>query len=315
MSDQPSPPSADLAISTRHLRKEYKSRGGNGGRFVAVADLTLDVPRGQIFGFLGPNGAGKTTAVKTLLGLTHCSSGSAYVLGAPLGDRPARRKIGYLPELFRYEDWLTPREILGAHCALLGITAQEVRTEVSRVLKVTGLRERAADRVSTFSKGMQQRLGLAVALLGNPQLLFLDEPTSALDPVGRRDFRDIIRWAKDSGSAVFLNSHLLSEVELLCDRVAIVKRGGIVAAGTIDELLGASGVRLRLENATDPGPRAVLNEWRATAQGETWTISAVDRTSIPQLVRDLVAAGAEITCVEPMRETLEERFMALVEHA
>src|SRR5579871_261806 len=174
------------AISTLNLAKRYR-------KVTALADLTMTVPRGEVFGFLGPNGAGKTTAVKLLVGLAYPTAGEGMVLGAPLGDRTTRRRIGYLPELFRYQDWLTAREVLALHCALAQLPRTTWASEVCKALNIVGLSQRGDDRVGTFSKGMQQRLGLGVALLGEPDLVILDEPTSALDPVGRHDVRVIIR--------------------------------------------------------------------------------------------------------------------------
>src|SRR5579872_5110828 len=221
--------SLPYAIDVRHLAKTY-------GETTAVADVSLQVARGEIFGFLGPNGAGKTTSVKMLVGLVRPSGGNGTVLGAPLGDRRARAKLGYLPELFRYQEWLSAREVLLFHCRLASVA--KPGAAIARVLDVVGLSQRADDRVGTYSKGMQQRLGLAVALLGEPELVVLDEPTSALDPVGRHDVREVLRSLKAAGTAVFLNSHLLTEVEQVCDRVAIVARGRVVAEGTIAEIVG-----------------------------------------------------------------------------
>ncbi|HCG00353.1 MAG TPA: ABC transporter, partial [Chloroflexi bacterium] len=189
---------------------------------------------GEIFGFLGPNGAGKTTAVKILVGLTPPTSGEAWLLGERLGDREVRRRIGYLPELFRYQEWMSAREVLILHCTLMGMATAGRSSAIGEALEIVGLTDRGRDRVGTFSKGMQQRLGLAVALLGTPELVFLDEPTSALDPVGRHDVRQIIQNLKARGTTVFLNSHLLTEVEYVCDRVAVIDRGAVIALGTID---------------------------------------------------------------------------------
>src|SRR5437016_3692803 len=169
----------------------------------------MSVPRGEVFGFLGPNGAGKTTAIKLLLGLARPTSGKAWVLGAPAGETSTRRRIGYLPELFRYQAWLSAYEVLRFHCELARIPRSRWGAECERALVTVGLAERAHDRIATFSKGMQQRLGLGVALLGNPEVVFLDEPTSALDPVGRKDVRDIIRNLRDRGMTVFINSNIL----------------------------------------------------------------------------------------------------------
>jgi ABC-2 type transport system ATP-binding protein len=222
------------AIETVDLAKSY-------GRITALVGLTMRVERGSIFGFLGPNGAGKTTAVKLLLGLARPTSGEALVLGASIANEPAHRaaraRVGYLPELFRYPAWLKAREVLAAHCALMGLDRATWSAEIDGALATVGLAQRADDRVQGFSKGMQQRLGLGVALLGKPELVVLDEPTSALDPVGRRDVRRIIRALRDAGTTVFLNSHLLSEVEQVCDHVAIVNEGRVLASGPLAELV------------------------------------------------------------------------------
>ena len=239
------PPGSPPAIQTHNLVKQYRG-------VTALAGLTMSVGRGEIFGFLGPNGAGKTTAVKLLLGLARPTAGDAQVLGRPAGDREARRRIGYLPELFRYQDWLTAREVLRLHCELMGMPHAERQAEIDHALDVVGLAGRAGDRVRGFSKGMQQRLGLGVALLGRPDLVFLDEPTSALDPVGRRDVREIIRFLKGRGTAVFLNSHLLSEVEQVCDRVAIIDNGRIAYPRAAES--GHRGHERR--NQEDRGPLA-----------------------------------------------------------
>src|SRR5262245_64666832 len=236
------PAAGPPAIETVELSARF-------GRVTALDGLTMTVPAGEIFGFLGPNGAGKTTAVKLLLGLARPSSGRAAVLGAPAGDRRTRRRIGYLPELFRYQDWLSAREVLRLHCELAGVPKERRGREVEGALDTVGLTRRADDRVGTFSKGMQQRLGLGVALLGEPDLVFLDEPTSALDPVGRHDVREVIRGLRQRGTAVFLNSHLLTEVEQVCDRVAVVDRGRVLAIGRMAEVLGrADAVRMRVTN-------------------------------------------------------------------
>ena len=272
--------------------------------------MTLEVRRGEAFGFLGPNGAGKTTAVKLLLGLAHATSGAGTLLGAPLGDRRVRRRIGYLPELFRYQEWLSGREVLGLHGALAGVKRSTRRAEIGRALEDVGLFERAGDRVGTYSKGMQQRLGLAVASLGSPDLVFLDEPTSALDPIGRLDVRSLIARLRARGTTVFLNSHLLGEVERVCDRVAIVDRGRIIASGAVDELLGrGSGVRLRL-GELGPGADEVLHR-AGTLEREAgcYLIRGLRPADIPALVAALVARQTDVYAVEPLRATLEERFL------
>lgn len=213
--------SRDSAIETHELRKVFGPR-------VAVKKLTLSVPRGEIFGFLGPNGAGKSTPIKMLLGLARPTSGDAYVLGAPAGDVAIRRRIGFLPEDFRFYEWLTASELVEFYGRLSGMTAERLRDRVPAVIQLVALGEHADRRVKRFSKGMLQRIGLAQAIVHEPDLIFLDEPTSGLDPMGRLMVRDILRAERDRGATVFLNSHLLSEVEITCDRVAFIKNGEVV---------------------------------------------------------------------------------------
>ncbi len=300
-------PDLSLAVRTQDLAKHY-------GSTIALSGLTMTVRRGEVFGFLGPNGAGKTTAVKLLLGLTRPSSGAAWLLGAPLGDRKARRRIGYLPELFRYQAWLTAREVLGLHCELGLLPRSSWKAEIESALAMVGLAERGADRVGTFSKGMQQRLGLGVALLGWPELIVLDEPTSALDPVGRHDVREIIRRLKHQGTTVFLNSHLLTEVEQVCDRVAVVDRGRVIVTGTMDELLGGvSAVRLRVSGLT-PAQFGDLQRFGSVAvDGDSFSVQGVGANTVPDLVAEVVRMGGRVYSVEPRHISLEERFLQLLE--
>ncbi len=292
-----------LAIETHGLRKVYKST-------VALDALDLEVKAGEVFGFLGPNGAGKTTSVKLLLGLTRPTAGAGSVLGKPLGDREARARIGYLPELFRYQAWLSAREVLALHAALAGLPSAKRHAEIDRVLDAVGLTGRDSERTGGFSKGMQQRLGLAAALLGDPSLVILDEPTSALDPVGRDDVRGIIREAQARGSTVLLNSHLLGEVERLCDRVAIVFKGRVVAAGSMTELLGQPSVRLQVSEL--PADRSPLAAFGPLADEDGWlVIRPLDPARIPDVVAAVVALGGRVHAVDPGRRSLEDLFLDL----
>ena len=272
----------------------------------------MTIPRGAIFGFLGPNGAGKTTSVKLLLGLARPTSGSAEILGQPIGERASRRRVGYLPELFRYQPWLTAREVLLLHCELAGVDRAAWSREIEDALAVVGLQDRGSSRVGTFSKGMQQRLGLGVALLGDPELVLLDEPTSALDPVGRHDVREIIRGLRDRGVTVFLNSHLLSEVEQVCDRVAVVDRGKVIAEGTLDELLRSDTVRIRV-SGLPRGAKDQLAPFGAIDEDGDWlVVRGVDADRVPDLVAHVVGLGGRVHAVEPRHETLEDRFLRLL---
>jgi ABC-2 type transport system ATP-binding protein len=302
----PSTNSDSPAIHTVELAKRY-------GKTVALAGLTMTVPRGEVFGFLGPNGAGKTTAVKLLLGLTGPTSGEGFVLGAPIGDRAARRRIGYLPELFRYQGWLSAREVLALHCELAGLPRSSWRSEIAHALETVGLAERAGDRVGTFSKGMQQRLGLGVALLGRPELVLLDEPTSALDPVGRQDVREILLELKARGTTVFLNSHLLSEVEKVCDRVAVVDRGRVIAIGTLDELLGENAVRLRVSGLNGAHRAQLARFGEVREEGDWLTVRGLGIDGVPDLVTALIQMGGRVYAVEPSHQSLEDRFLQLLE--
>ncbi len=272
----------------------------------------MTVERGEVFGFLGPNGAGKTTAVKLLLGLARPSGGSARVLGAPMGDRATRARIGYLPELFRYQPWLRGREVLELHAALGRMPRSRRRADVATALGLVGLTDRAESLVGTYSKGMQQRLGLAVALLGSPELVFLDEPTSALDPVGRLAVRSIIRAARDRGTTVFLNSHLLTEVERVCDRVAIVDEGQVIAAGRLDELLGAPALRMRVTDVAPAVVAALAAFGRVEIDGDRLTIDPIDPSRVPDVIAAIVATGGRVHDVDAGRGSLEDRFVALV---
>jgi ABC-2 type transport system ATP-binding protein len=301
-----SPVPSSVIIDTEGLAKRY-------GRTEALVDLTMRVEAGEVFGFLGPNGAGKTTAVKLLLGLARPTGGLGTVLGAPLGDRTARSQIGYLPELFRYQPWLRAREVLELHRRLIGRGIDRSAGSVETVLADVGLADRANDLVGGFSKGMQQRLGLGVALLGGPALVVLDEPTSALDPVGRADVRAIIRRVSAAGSTVFLNSHLLTEVERVCDRVAIVDHGRVLASGRLTDLLGESTVRIRVTDLPATMPATLARFGRVATSDDGWlSIAGIDPNAVPDAVAAVVAAGGRVHAVDPGRATLEDRYMELV---
>ena len=296
---------ADPVIETEGLVKRY-------GRTTALDGLSMRVPRGEVFGFLGPNGAGKTTAVKLLVGLSAPTAGDGRVLGRPLGDVTARRAVGYLPELFRYQAWMSGRELLAFHCRLAGLPRAGHGAAIHDVLEIVGVSDRAQDRVGGYSKGMQQRLGLAAALLGQPELVFLDEPTSALDPVGRMEMRPIIRGLKERGTTVFLNSHLLTEVEQVCDRVAIIDRGKVVALGTLEELLAEDEVLFRVGGLDEAGRALLARHGSVREEGEWLAVRGLAADRVPEVVAALVGGGARVYAVEPRRESLEERFSRLV---
>lgn len=295
-----------LAIQTRGLRKVF-------GEKLAVRSLSLEVRRGEVFGFLGPNGAGKTTSMKILLGLAAPTAGEALVLGQPVGDVEIRRKIGFLPEHFRFYEWLTAAELLRLHGRLYGMSASELGKRVPELLETVGLTAHSGGRLRGFSKGMLQRLGLAQALLNSPQLIFLDEPTSGLDPVGRRLVRDIIKDQRSRGATVFLNSHLLSEVEVTCDRVAFIKQGEVLETRELNRLGGEIQVSIRARNLGD-GSLNGLSEWASTVRldGERLSLSVDSTDVLPEVLRYLVAQGADVYEVVPKHTSLEELFLEIV---
>ncbi|TMB58358.1 MAG: ABC transporter ATP-binding protein [Chloroflexi bacterium] len=294
-----------LAVEAHGLTKRY-------GQTVALDGLELQVQSGHVFGLLGPNGAGKTTAVKVLLGLTHADGGSGRLLGEPIERAAARQRVGYLPELFRYPGWLKAREVLGLHLRLGGIPRDRWGGEIDTALLNADLQGRAESRVATFSKGMQQRLGLAVALIGTPALVILDEPTTALDPIGRLELREIIRGLRDAGTTVLLNSHQLSEVEQVCDQVAIIHRGRLQASGTLDELLTPGGVRIRATGIPDEIMARLREHHEVISDGPWLRIAGAVEEAIPGMVAAIVQGGGQVYGVELLHPSLEERFRQLV---
>jgi ABC-2 type transport system ATP-binding protein len=294
------------AVWCSGLRKRYR-------RQIAVDGVSFTVARGEVIGLLGPNGAGKTTVIKMLLGLVHPDAGEVLLLGRPGRDPGARARVGYLPELFRYQPWLTAAEVLDFHVRLSGIAV--TMAERRECLADVGLADRAGDRVGGFSKGMQQRLGLAVALVARPELVVLDEPTSALDPLGRADVRDLLLSLKARGVAVLLNSHLIGEVERVCDRVVILDKGRLAASGTLAELLGQRELRLKLDGVDARAQARLAAAGAVTRTGDGFTVTLAaepDPVTVPDLVADLVGLGVRVHAVEPGRITLEERLLDIL---
>jgi ABC-2 type transport system ATP-binding protein len=297
---------AEPALEVRALRKDF-------GEKTAVRDLTLSVPRGEVFGFLGPNGAGKTTSIKMLLGLVRPTAGGGRLLGEPLGTVRARARVGYLPEHFAFHEWLTGRELLRFHGRLLGLRGPALESRIDALLARVELSSAAGRCLREYSKGMRQRAGLAQALLGQPEIVFLDEPTSGLDPLGRRLVRDVIRELKAGGAAVFLNSHLLGEVEVTCDRVAFVKDGRVVremALGAADrDLL----VELRLDRPAAPLALGLAAFGRGVrADGDRASLRVDDESRLPELSRWLAAQGIGLYHLAARRASLEEVFLEVM---
>ena len=284
------------------------------GRRPALEEMSLRVEPGEVVGLLGPNGAGKTTTVKILLGLVHADAGRVALFGRDVSDPAARRCVGYLPEQFRFPSWMTGAALLDHHGRLAGLDRTTRRARAQEVLELVGLAGRERERIGGYSKGMQQRIGLAQALVGNPDLVILDEPTSALDPIGRRDVREVIRTLRRRGTAVLLNSHLLSEVELVCDRVAIVDRGRLVRQGSLDELVGgALEVRVRLERADDRAKDLIAGHGEVVAhEGDEVLVLLDDPRGVAELAAELVAGGYGLLALVPLQRSLEDVFVGLL---
>jgi ABC-2 type transport system ATP-binding protein len=294
-------------IETHALRKQF-------GGTLAVSDLSLRVGEGEVFGFLGPNGAGKTTSIKMLLALVEPTSGTGRVMGAPLGDRGARASIGFLPEHFRFHDTLTGTELLRFHGRLYGLRGIALEARIDRLLTRVDLLDAADRPLRGYSKGMLQRVGLAQALLNEPRLVFLDEPTSGLDPLGRLLVRGIIEELRAEKVTVFLNSHLLGEVEATCDRVAFVKRGRVVA----ERVLSGPGELLDLELRVSPvSPRVLEGLARfgtdvAHPHPDLIAMRTTGDAPVPDIVSWLVQQGVRIHAVTPRRKSLEDVFLEVM---
>jgi len=296
------------ALETMNLTKYYDKQ-------VGCRDVSITAASGHVFGLLGPNGAGKSTLVKTLVGLIRPTSGRAMILGQPLGSSAVYEKIGFLPELFRYQEWLTGRELLGLHGRLCRMEEASIGRRIQEVLEIVGLVGAENRKVGTYSKGMQQRIGIACAIMNHPQLVFLDEPTSALDPLGRREVRNIIQRLKNEGTTVFLNSHLLSEVETVCDEVAIINRGRMIAQGSLKEFLNKKlEVRLELTGETPALAEELARLSKRIERQDNEILLEIDTNErIPLIARRVVETGAKLYKLQYRQISLEDLFVQLLE--
>jgi ABC-2 type transport system ATP-binding protein len=304
------------AIRTRALSKDYYVGFWRPRPYRALDNLSIDVETGDVFGFLGPNGAGKTTTLKLLMQLVFPTSGEAAILGKPLGDVSVRRRIGYLPENPYFYDHLTAEEVLDYYGRLFGRTAAERRQRVPATLDRLGIGAERRLALRKFSKGMLQRVGLAQAILNDPEVLFLDEPMSGLDPLGRRDVRALILELRDQGRTIFFSSHILSDAEALCSRVAIVAKGRLAAAGSLADL--SHFQVLGWELVMSGVPAAALDRLRSRARrvqpvaGDRYVIDLPPEGHPEEVARELSSAGASLISINPLRETLEDVFVRRV---
>jgi ABC-2 type transport system ATP-binding protein len=312
--------SESAAIEIEDLRKTYRDGLIFRKSFQALRGISFRVQPGEIFGLLGPNGAGKTTFIKVLLGIVRKSGGRATVLGERAGSRAARRRIGYLPENLRIPRHLNANTALEYYGGLSGLARSDVRARRDHLLESVGLADRQRDAVRKYSKGMLQRLGLAQALLHAPELLFLDEPTDGLDPIGRSHVRNVLRELKAAGKTVFLNSHLLQEVEMVCDRVAILDRGVLRSVGSLAEIAPKQleGVDLVLELAGDPQAiqRALVDRTvpHREQRGDRWqiTVRLTDQAAVDTCIDDLRRQQVSIVGLSRHRVTLEDAFLNIL---
>jgi ABC-2 type transport system ATP-binding protein len=298
---------ATLTIDACQLRKTYGTRA-------AVRDLTLQVGRGEAFGFLGPNGAGKSTSIKMLLGLVEPTGGRALLLGQPVGTREVRARIGFLPEHFRFYDWLSASELILFHGRLCGLAEDALRRKIPQLLERVGLGAQSNKPIRSFSKGMMQRVGLAQAIVNDPEILFLDEPTSGLDPAGRKLVRDVISEQRDRGATVFLNSHLLGEVEQSCDRVAFIRDGCIVGRYEMDGWQSdQTEVEIRVARLSSSAMESLKQLTQdVRLEGQLLRLRVMQMEDLPDIVRCLVENGVEVFSVVPQRLSLEDLFLQMM---
>ena len=304
------------AIRTEELTKRYAAGFWRPRPYLALDGLTLQVGRGEVFGFLGPNGAGKTTTLKLLMQLIYPTSGRAEILGRPVGDVSVRSRIGFLPENPYFYDNLTAEELLVYFARMFGLSSQEGRARAARLLDDVGIGGERRFHLRKFSKGMIQRVGIAQALLNEPEVVILDEPMSGLDPLGRRHVRELILRLRDRGCAVFFSSHVLSDAEALCSRVAVLARGRLMASGRLDELLAfrVRGWELVMSDLRQElVDRAMPCLAKATRLGDGRFALELPLTTAPEaMIAELVAAGGRVVSLNPVRDTLEDFFVRRV---
>ncbi len=301
-------------ISTKDLTKEYQSRTFSKDKILALSNFSFDVKSGEIFGILGPNGAGKTTLIKILLGITFRTKGEVQIFGKEINDDSYKLKIGYLPENHRFPSYLTGEQALNFYGMLGGMNRIDVKKKSDEYLKIVDMEKWRKTKIKKYSKGMLQRLGLAQALMNDPELIFLDEPTDGVDPIGRKQIRDVLTHLKNNGKTIFLNSHLLSEVELICDRVAILNKGSLVTSGTVDELTSVSDTfRFTVSEVNDDLIQSLLNTYKAVIKSQKeFTFRAETGEDLNKLIDFLRQKNVLILGIEKEKNTLESMFINLI---
>jgi ABC-2 type transport system ATP-binding protein len=305
-----------IAIETDALTKDYQVGFWRPRPYRALDALSIQVEQGEVFGFLGPNGAGKSTTLKLLMGLIFPTSGTARILGKPVSDLAMRRRIGFLPENPYFYDYLTAEELLTYFAKLSGVRGADCRQRVDRVLDDVGIGGERRMKLRSFSKGMIQRVGVAQALVGDPGVVFFDEPMSGLDPLGRRDLRQLMLRLRDRGCTVFFSSHILSDAEALCSRVAILAQGRLMAQGRLTDMVAFElrGWELVVSNLTDDAKSRLAGRVAAVTQlsHQRYTLELPPAEPPSRIIHDLSSAGVDIVSLNPIRTTLEDYFVKLV---
>ena len=302
-------------ITINNLRKEFSTKSFSKNKILALNDVSFEVGEGEIFGLLGPNGAGKTTMVKILLGITFATSGTAQLFGKNLNDVKLKSRIGYLPENHSFPTYFTGEQVLHYFGKLSGMNDDDVKKKTSEYLEIVKMTEWRNTKIKKYSKGMMQRIGLAQAMINNPDLIFLDEPTDGVDPIGRKEIRDVLLNLKNNGKTIFLNSHLLSEIEMICDRVAILNKGLLVKEGRVEDITSTDSYTFITSELTDEVFNLLLSEYKAVLQSKTtFLIPANSLETVNTVIDFLRSKNVLIQSVSKEKITLENKFINLIEH-
>lgn len=302
-------------ISTKNLSKEFAAKNFSKEKILALNNFSFEVEKGEIFGILGPNGAGKTTLIKILLGITHRTKGEIKIFDKEISDESYKIKIGYLPENHKFPNYLTGEQVLIYFGKLSGLSNNEVRKKTDEYLKLVDMDKWRKTKIKKYSKGMMQRLGLAQSMLNNPELIFLDEPTDGVDPIGRKEIRDVLNNLKDQGKTIFLNSHLLSEVELVCDRVAILNKGTLVKSGKVEEITAVSNdYKFITSDIEESVFNLLLSEYQARISSKNeFVYNTLNTEDMNKVIDFLRSKNILIHSIEREKDTLENMFINLIE--
>lgn len=302
-------------ITINNLRKEFSSKNFSKNKIVALDGVSFEVGEGEIFGLLGPNGAGKTTLVKILLGITFPTSGSGKLFEKDLNDVLIKSRLGYLPENHSFPNYFTGEQVLNYYGRLSGMNPIDLKRKTDEFLNIVGMIEWRKIKIRKYSKGMMQRIGLAQAMINNPDLIFLDEPTDGVDPIGRKEIRDVLLGLKAQGKTIFLNSHLLSEIEMICDRVAILNKGVLVKEGRVEDITSTDSYSFITSELGDAVYNTLLMNYKAVIQSKTsFLVPANNPEEVNVIIDYLRNNKILIQSVAKEKITLESKFINLIEH-